>query len=97
MGTMEENYPDGGWQSGDRVLVSLPNGLPGSGLKAVHAATVERTRPIGPSQANPQRTVKVRFDDEHIFGGLGTAWVNPNVVVREDEEPADAEWPVVSE
>ena len=76
------------WNVGDFVKVSLPYG---PDQKAVHFATVEAVRDVGPSPANPQRNIKVKFDDSFLYGGVGEAWVNPDVIVAANEEPAPSE------
>ena len=76
------------WQPGDRVIVSLPYGAEG---RSVHFATVTRVQDPGPHQANPHRTVRVAFDDPLIYGGMGVAWVSPQVCRVEGSEPAEPE------
>ena len=76
------------WKVGDFVKVSLPHGEDG---KTVHYATIEAVKDVGPSPAHPQRAIKVSFDDSFLYGGLGIAWVSPDVIVAADEEPAPPE------
>ena len=76
------------WKVGDFVKVSLPHGTDG---KTVHFATVEAVRDVGPSPANPQRNIKVSFDDSFLYGGYGMAWVSPEVITNPGEEPAQPE------
>jgi hypothetical protein len=76
------------WKVGDFVKVSLPHGTDN---KSVHYATIEAVRDVGPSPANPQRNIKVSFDDSFLYGGLGVAWVSPDVIVNPDEEAAPSE------
>lgn len=76
------------WLVRDRVQVSLPYGTDG---KSVHLATIDRIRVTGPAIANPQRTIHVAFDDPLIFGGVGMAWVSPDVLTKPGEEPAEPE------
>lgn len=60
------------WKVGDRVQVSLGTDvLPG---------IIDRINDVGPSDAHPERTHRVRFDDPLVFGGLGTAWFDPTIL-----------------
>jgi len=70
------------WSIGDRVQVSLPFG---ANDQTVHLATISRILEPGPH--DPAATVKVLFDDPLIYGGTGTAWVEPWVLAREGAEP----------
>lgn len=71
------------WYPNDRVQVSLPYGQDGV---TVHLATVVRIQDPGPRR--PWRTVKVKFDDPLVFGGLGVAWVDPLVLTHPGDDPA---------
>lgn len=71
------------WSIGDRVQVSLPLG---ANDQSVHLATVSRIQEPGPLA--PDCTVKVLFDDPLIYGGTGTAWVDPAALALEGAEPA---------
>ena len=70
------------WQLGDRVQVSLPYGTDG---KTVHPATITSMIQVHSETS----TVRVTFDDPMIYGGLGAAWVRPEVITRLGEEPAE--------
>ena len=65
------------WQNGDRVEVNFP-----SGADEVQKLTgvVLRIQDPGPFPAYPERTIRVKFDDPLVFGGLGVAWVSPETL-----------------
>jgi hypothetical protein len=73
----------GKWDVGDQVQVSLPYGPDGV---TVLLAEILRFQVPGPQQL--ERTVKVKFDDPLVYGGLGVAWVNPKVLTRPGQSPA---------
>jgi len=70
------------WQVGDRVQVSLPYGDDGL---TVLLGEVVRIQDPGPLK--DKSTVKVRFDDPLVYGGLGVAWMNPMTLSRLGDPP----------
>lgn len=73
------------WQLGDRVQVSLPYGTDGKTVHQASITSIVRTSPADEAQ----HTIRVTFDDPMIYGGLGAAWVRPEVITRPGETPAE--------